>query len=352
MESKKERINEVFTYLRIQKKVKTQKDFAEIMKTYPANISRILAGNEEYLTDNFLLRVNEEFDNVFNERWLLTGEGEMLNGNTSDNNTIKDRIKSYIVYKEISQREFERCIKKSNGYVNNIVNTISADVLNDISKEFDDLNINWLITGEGEMLKGGFSSTSCIDLKRFREEFRLKQTDLMSLLGVSQGFISRVENGRELFPDKYYKLLLKEYTKEDLAPYIIEISKEGCFSSNINGSSAKCLRLKQSIGELIKRGYIDVNKIQKDISDRMGANYNSVNYAISGNDKYLTNSFIKRYNDTFDSIFNEDWLLVGEGDMLKESQGSTTNDRLLDLIESQQRTIENLSQMLKQLMEK
>ena len=61
---------------------------------------------------------------------------------------IKDRIKSYIAHKEISQREFERRIKKSNGYVNNIVNTISADVINDISKEFDDLNINWLITGE------------------------------------------------------------------------------------------------------------------------------------------------------------------------------------------------------------
>ena len=73
---------------------------------------------------------------------------------------IKDRIKSYIAHKEISQREFERRIKKSNGYVNNIVNTISADVINDISKEFDDLNINWLITGEGEMLKENVGETS------------------------------------------------------------------------------------------------------------------------------------------------------------------------------------------------
>lgn len=73
---------------------------------------------------------------------------------------IKDRIKSYIAHKEISQREFERRIKKSNGYVNNIVNTISADVINDISKEFDDLNINWLITGEGDMLKENVGETS------------------------------------------------------------------------------------------------------------------------------------------------------------------------------------------------
>lgn len=67
---------------------------------------------------------------------------------------IKDRIKTYIKSLDISIREFEKKVGKSNGYVNNIVNTISADVIVSITNNFPNLNINWLLTGEGEMLKG------------------------------------------------------------------------------------------------------------------------------------------------------------------------------------------------------
>ncbi len=66
---------------------------------------------------------------------------------------IKDRIKIYIKHIGISVREFEKRIGKSNGYVNNIVNTITADVIVSISKEFIDLDTTWLLTGEGKMIK-------------------------------------------------------------------------------------------------------------------------------------------------------------------------------------------------------
>ena len=71
---------------------------------------------------------------------------------------IKDRIKIYIKHLGISVREFEKRIGKSNGYVNNIVNTITADVIVSISKEFIDLDTTWLLTGEGEMIKGTSSN--------------------------------------------------------------------------------------------------------------------------------------------------------------------------------------------------
>lgn len=66
---------------------------------------------------------------------------------------LKDRIKFFLKESGISQRKFEISIGKSNGYVNNIVKTISVDVLNSIIKAYPELNTEWLMTGEGEMLK-------------------------------------------------------------------------------------------------------------------------------------------------------------------------------------------------------
>lgn len=50
-------------------------------------------------------------------------------------------------------RQFEIKLGLCNGYVNSISRSIQPDKVEKISKEFPDLNIEWLITGIGEMLK-------------------------------------------------------------------------------------------------------------------------------------------------------------------------------------------------------
>lgn len=89
---KKQRINEAFNYLKDKGKVHTQKDMANMMHATSPNVSSALKGVESVLTDNFLKRFNAAFGNIFNEKWLLTGEGEMLSPSVSqtvsgDNNT-------------------------------------------------------------------------------------------------------------------------------------------------------------------------------------------------------------------------------------------------------------------------
>jgi len=59
---------------------------------------------------------------------------------------------------------------------------------------------------------------------------------------------------------------------------------------------------------------------QKDLADRMQATAPNVSKALKGDSKYLTDNFLRRFNDTFDSIFNLQWLILGEGDMLKEGE--------------------------------
>ena len=67
-------------------------------------------------------------------------------------NTVKDRIREFIKFKNISVREFERICNFSNGYINGIRQTIMPNKMSAISLKFPDLNPGWLLTGEGEML--------------------------------------------------------------------------------------------------------------------------------------------------------------------------------------------------------
>lgn len=71
--------------------------------------------------------------------------------------TVKQRLVEYINYRGISARQFSITIGASAGYVNSISKSIQPDKLSRISVEFPDLNTGWLLTGEGEMLKGEVS---------------------------------------------------------------------------------------------------------------------------------------------------------------------------------------------------
>lgn len=75
---RKERLNSAFNYLRNSGLIQTQRDLANKMHAGIANISKALKGNKAVLTDRFLRRLNSAFGNIFNDEWLLTGEGEML----------------------------------------------------------------------------------------------------------------------------------------------------------------------------------------------------------------------------------------------------------------------------------
>jgi hypothetical protein len=69
------------------------------------------------------------------------------------------RIKKYIDYKEISVRAFEQRVGMSNGsFASQLKNgrTIGVDRLENILREYPELNAAWILTGEGEMLKSAF----------------------------------------------------------------------------------------------------------------------------------------------------------------------------------------------------
>lgn len=66
--------------------------------------------------------------------------------------TLKDRVRLYCERKNMAITKFEREAKLSNGYFKESTSRIGDDKIERIRRAFPDLNIDWLLTGNGEML--------------------------------------------------------------------------------------------------------------------------------------------------------------------------------------------------------
>ena len=67
--------------------------------------------------------------------------------------TVKERIEAYLYAKRITKADFCRTIDVSKAYVATLVRSISPEKLKKIADCYPDLDIAWLMTGEGSMLK-------------------------------------------------------------------------------------------------------------------------------------------------------------------------------------------------------
>ena len=66
--------------------------------------------------------------------------------------SVKQRLISYLKEKKIGQNRFENLAGISNGYISNLKKAPGSDILTKILNAAPDLNQQWLLTGEGEML--------------------------------------------------------------------------------------------------------------------------------------------------------------------------------------------------------
>ena len=78
--------------------------------------------------------------------------------------TVKERIKAFCRAEGMAVSAFEESIGVSNGYVNSISKSIGIDRLNTLIEKYSNLNIEWVLTGRGDMYKTkGTTSTSPCD---------------------------------------------------------------------------------------------------------------------------------------------------------------------------------------------
>lgn len=66
---------------------------------------------------------------------------------------LRQRVLEYCKRKNIAVSRFEKECNLANGYFNQVKKRPSLDKIESISRAFPDLNTDWLLTGEGEMLR-------------------------------------------------------------------------------------------------------------------------------------------------------------------------------------------------------
>lgn len=97
---------------------------------------------------------------------------------------VKERLIDFLNYKGISKSEFGRIIGVSSAFVTSMRKSIQPDKVESIANSFPDLNINWLMTGEGEMLKatkGSGSSDSSADLSSLKQTIQTQSVAINAL---------------------------------------------------------------------------------------------------------------------------------------------------------------------------
>ena len=181
---------------------------------------------------------------------------------------IKDRISKFIQYKNITIAEFERNVSLANGYIKKFKGSIGSDKLNNIISYYPDININWLITGEGSMLKSEISNM----LAESPMEYGKKQTRPRIPYTAAAGSLTSAVEGItanqceqipriNVFPDYDFTIIIKGSSMEPKYEGGDEVAcKRIDYTSFIQWGKVHVLDTAQGI--IIKRIYEDGEKIR------------------------------------------------------------------------------------------
>ena len=181
---------------------------------------------------------------------------------------IKDRISKFIQYKNITLAEFERNVSLANGYIKKFKGSIGSDKLNNITSYYPDINIDWLITGKGSMLKSEISNM----LAESPMEYGKKQTRPRIPYTAAAGSLTSAVEGItanqceqipriNAFPDYDFTIILKGDSMEPKYEGGDEVACKRIDSTSfIQWGKVHVLDTAQGI--IIKRIYEDGEKIR------------------------------------------------------------------------------------------
>lgn len=115
---------------------------------------------------------------------------------------VKERLKIFIEWLGISVSEFEKVIEASNGYVNNIARSIGVDKIEKMIENYPTLNIDWLMTGRGNMLLS--EQKGCSNLNEKRSD--LREPIPVYDLTATAGAVSVFSESKESIPMDYISI--------------------------------------------------------------------------------------------------------------------------------------------------
>lgn len=138
----------------IEKKGVTSYKIAKDTSLSRASIDRYISGNSSPDIDK--VNIIASYLGVSID-WLVSGNGEMfLNKDIQhvDTGDVFIRLHDFIESLQITHQEFEDAIGDSSlGFTYGLEELINIDTIKRIAKKFPKLNIDWILSGKGSMLK-------------------------------------------------------------------------------------------------------------------------------------------------------------------------------------------------------
>ena len=80
---------------------------------------------------------------------------------------------------------------------------------------------------------------------------------------------------------------------------------------------------------------IGIARTQTDVAVKTGYNKSAVSHALHGTEGYVTSRFVAAFNDAFGGLFNEAYLLRGEGALLSDTESSASERELRETCEEE-----------------
>lgn len=158
-------ITKAYEHLRSIGKVHTKTDVANIMHASRPNVTAALNGDSKFLTDNFLERFNVAFDDMFNIKWLMTGEGDMLKASSSVDS--QPSVKNERVADDEAYKVPLVPISALGGSLNDFNTTVCRDDCETVISPIKDIDMAIKISGDS--MEPEYPSGSTVLIKKINE---------------------------------------------------------------------------------------------------------------------------------------------------------------------------------------
>jgi hypothetical protein len=153
--------------------------------------------------------------------------------------SVKDRVKIFIKASGLTVSAFEKSIEASNGYVNSISKSIGGNKTLFINREYSSLNMDWLLTGKGEMLKTAQKPVRNIFGEKEAECSRPEKTLSDFKLDDIVDYLFDNEQVKEFRKNTAYRLFIHSRVQKEVIKEMEEINKRLLEANSIKKNTKK-----------------------------------------------------------------------------------------------------------------
>ena len=157
-------------------------------------------------------------------------------------NSVKERTIKFVKHKGLKMKEFEAMANLSTGYVTSMRKNFGEEKLKNVLTAFPELNRDWLLYGEGSMLK---ETTQADNNATFIAPYITDELVYLPLITTSAvaSFIENLQDATDEM-DTYPVYVAKGETFDKDKHVIVEVKGESMYPTITNKSMILCEKIK------------------------------------------------------------------------------------------------------------